>query len=54
MILKIMMYTGLNPADLVKLKPNDFKKISNKEKYGDTIYFYVNKDRTKSYWNNTY
>ena len=48
MILKIMMYTGLNPADLVKLKPNDFQKISNKEKYGDKVYYFVNKDREKT------
>lgn len=47
MILKMMMYTGLNPADLVELKPVDFKKISNKEKYGDNVYYYVKKERKK-------
>ena len=48
MILKMMMYTGLNPADLVLLKPKDFQKISNKEKYGDKVYYFVNKDRVKT------
>lgn len=48
MILKMMMYTGLNPADLVKLKPKDFQKISNSEKYGEKVYYFVNKDRTKT------
>lgn len=48
MILKMMMYTGLNPADLVQLKPIDFKKISNKEKYGNKVYYFVMKKRVKS------
>lgn len=48
MILKMMMYTGLNPADLVKLKPKDFQEISNKEKYGNNVYYFVNKDRIKT------
>ena len=48
MVLKIMMYTGLNPTDLVKLKPVDFLKIKNIKKYGNKLYFYVNKLRVKS------
>ena len=48
LILKMMLYTGLNPADLVTLKPTDFKRISDEEKYRDNIYFYVNKIREKS------
>ncbi|KKK45247.1 hypothetical protein LCGC14_0810690 [marine sediment metagenome] len=53
-ILRIMMYSGLNPIDILQFKPSDFievngsiKKKLNKE-LKDTDFYYVNKQRTKT------
>ncbi len=48
LLLKMMMYTGLNPADLVELKPVDFRRIYNEKKYGNKPYYYMHKLRVKS------
>jgi len=41
LILKLIMYSGLNPADIVLLKPEDFRKAKDR-------YYYVSKDREKT------
>ena len=53
-ILKVMMYSGLNPIDILQFKPINFnllngsiKKKLNKE-LRDTDFYYVNKQRTKT------
>jgi len=53
-ILKVMMYSGLNPIDILQFKPIDFieingsiKKRLNKE-LRKTDFYYVNKQRTKT------
>jgi len=42
LIVKIMMYNGLNPIDIVDLKPEDFKR------YDNTKYYYLFKKRIKT------
>jgi len=49
-LLKILMYTGLNPADIVKLKPNDFKLYEKTNNNGETTFkiYYILKERQKT------
>jgi len=46
LILKILMYTGLNPIDVIYLTPSDFKRYKHKET--GEIYYYLNKERIKT------
>ena len=50
LILKIMMYAGLNPIDILDLKPKDFIKIDSKavKIILDRKYYYVKKERIKT------
>lgn len=43
------MYTGLNPADIIQLKPMDFKEYKHELETGETQIFYVlSKEREKT------
>jgi len=46
LILKILMYTGLNSIDVIDLTPADFKRYRHKE--SGEIYYYLNKERIKT------
>lgn len=50
LILKVMMYSGLNPIDILDLKPKDFIKIDFKavKVELDKDYYYVKKERIKT------
>lgn len=48
LILKIMMYSGLNGEDIVNVKPIDFKPYKNEEKYGEKEWRYIWKIRIKT------
>jgi len=50
LILKIMMYAGLNPIDILDLKPKDFNKVDSKavKIELDRDYYYVKKVRIKT------
>ena len=51
-ILRIMMYSGLNPIDILKLQPKDFQKVNGKiiKKLNnqENDFYYVIKERTKT------
>ncbi|KKM72010.1 hypothetical protein LCGC14_1424760 [marine sediment metagenome] len=51
-ILRIMMYSGLNPIDILKLQPKDFQKVNGKtiKKLNNQKddFYYVIKERTKT------
>ncbi len=50
LILKIIMYSGLNPIDILNLKPKDFIKLDSKavKVKLDRNYYYVKKERIKT------
>lgn len=52
LILRIMMYSGLNPIDILKLTPRNFQKVNSsiKKKLNDkrNDFYYVIKERTKT------
>lgn len=48
LILKIMMYSGLNPIDIIALKPIDFKRFQKSD------YYYIMKKRIKTMHKDTY
>jgi len=60
LILKIMMYSGLNPIDILQLKPIDFNLVNGsiKKKLNKAIrnnnFYYVIKERTKTKRKNIY
>ena len=55
LILKIMMYCGLNPADIILLRPMDFNKTEFKDNNGISItdYYILSKFRQKTKGKNT-
>jgi len=50
LILKIIMYAGLNPIDILDLKPKDFIKVDSKavKIILDRKYYYIKKERIKT------